>query len=69
VDVPNLVYEATKDREKALGIIMRSIELALRALVKDFMDPKKILDMFKELYGAPSAGTHFNAIKTFLSSR
>ncbi len=33
------------------------------------MDPKKILDMFKELYGAPSAGTHFNAIKTFLSSR
>src|SRR5260221_13001126 len=46
---------------------MRSIEPALRALVKDLTDPKKILDMLEELYGTPSAGTRFNVIKTFLS--
>src|SRR5260221_11846618 len=46
---------------------MRSIEPALRALVKDLTDPKKILDMLEELYGTPSAGTRFNAIKAFLS--
>src|SRR5258707_13744653 len=46
---------------------MRSIETALRALGKDLSDPKKILGMLEELYGTPSAGTRFNAIKTFLS--
>src|SRR6266478_1977792 len=60
-------FEAAKDKEKAFGIIMRSIEPALRAPVKDLTDPKKILDTLKDLYGTPSAGTCFNAIKNFLS--
>src|SRR6266478_6204000 len=60
-------FEASKDKEKAFGIIMRSIEPALRAPVKDLTDPKKILDTLKDLYGTPSAGTRFNAIKNFLS--
>ena len=68
LDIPtSKAYEAAKDREKAFGIIMRSIEPALRAPVKDLTDPKKILDTLKELYGTPSAGTRFNVIKTFLS--
>src|SRR5260370_15652029 len=68
LDIPtSKAYEAAKDREKAFGIIMRSIEPALRATVKDLTDPKKLLDTLKELYGTPSAGTCFNAIKTFLS--
>ena len=45
MDTPtSKAYEAAKDKEKACEIIMRSIELALRALVKDPTDPKKILD-------------------------
>src|SRR5260370_9842033 len=54
VDIPtSKAYEAAKDREKAFGIIMRSIEPALRAAVKDLTDPKKILDTLRELYGTP----------------
>ncbi len=68
LDIPtSKAYEAAKDREKAFGIIMRSIEPALRALVKDFTDPKNILGTLKELYGTASAGSCFNVIKTFLS--
>ena len=68
VEVPNSkAFEVAKDKEKAFGIIMRSIEPALRAPARDFMDPKKILDTLEELYGTPSAGTRFNAIKSFLS--
>src|SRR5258708_13537908 len=68
LDIPtSKAYEAAKDREKAFGIIMRSIKPPLRALVKDLTDPKKILDTLRELYATATPAPPFNPIKTLLS--
>ena len=54
-------------KEKALGLIRRSVELALKGTIAELDDPKAILDKLKVTYGVSNAGTQFNALKSFLS--
>ena len=54
-------------KEKALGLIRRSVELALKATIAELNDPKAVVDRLKATYGVSNAGTWFNALKSFLS--
>jgi hypothetical protein len=60
-------HEVVLAKEKALGLIHRSVEPALMAEVIDLEDPKAVLDKLKAIYGVSNAGTRFNALKSFLS--
>ena len=60
-------HEIILAKEKALGLIRRSVEPALKATIAELDDPKAVLDRLKATYGVSNAGTRFNALKSFLS--